>query len=288
VAKKKDSMALFEVISNQRDTSDGPNVSIPRWMGKPAEPELAQPVEAPVAEPVAPEPAAPVAKPPKPEPVKSRPAKPRTLAESAAAITFTAPAEPMVSVEDGRLKLSLGHVSAALGVAGVLVLLVVSFTLGRWTAGPRQPEPAAKGTEEQPLKPGQVPPMKASPLPKVTPRPQASLLETGKYYLVIQTMRGIKPAELSDARKIEKFCNDKGVPATVVTYTPRGRTPRYMVWSRKPFRLAETLGQEAGKHAELVENLGTQYFSAYGGYKFSQSRNPRGQVEGWFLKCEKK
>jgi len=141
------------------------------------------------------------------------------------------------------------------------------------------PEPKVE-IEVEPIPPHR--PAAVAPAPIVP-----GALAKGKYHLVIQTMRGTTAAELADARKIAKYCSDNGVPAVVVTYTPRGgRRARYMVWSRSPFALFETLGDKARKHAERIEALGRKYFKAHGKYRFKQSRDTKGRVEGWFLKYE--
>ena len=99
MGKKKDSVALFEVISKSRQKRSEAGLSVPQWMGR----------GVPVGEP--------------PEPTDG----PRKVE-----LSSPRPA-PMVSTEGGRLRLSLNYVSALVGIVAVALLMVLAFWIGRWS-----------------------------------------------------------------------------------------------------------------------------------------------------------
>lgn len=111
MAKKKDSTALFEVISKTRETQHQAGFSVPTWMGTDKQPD-----DSTVSEP-----------PPTP---KSRPtaSKPATLA-----------GEPIVSTAGGRLSISLSQRACLAVAAGLVVLMALMFVLGRVTADDSKP-----------------------------------------------------------------------------------------------------------------------------------------------------
>lgn len=104
VAKKKDSVALFEVISKSKQKCRESGMAVPSWMG-PADAESdadRSQFETP-----------PVQRVPTPA---------------------HAPTEPMLSTDGGRLKMSLNYVSCIVICCGIVLLLVLAFWLGRTTA----------------------------------------------------------------------------------------------------------------------------------------------------------
>jgi len=107
VVKKRDSVALFEVISKSRRKRREAGLGIPGWMGEDQEmPQGAPQGEAP---------------------------------GGTSPIGRAAPlGEPLVSTAGGRLSLSLNYVSCLVGVMVLVGLLVLAFWLGRATAGGAQ------------------------------------------------------------------------------------------------------------------------------------------------------
>jgi len=104
VVKKKDSVALFEVISKSRQRRSEAGLGIPGWMGR--EQDIAQGVG-------------------EGEP----PAGPSPTVRAAPL------GEPTISTARGRLSLSLNYVSCLVAVMALVGLLVLAFWLGRATAG---------------------------------------------------------------------------------------------------------------------------------------------------------
>ncbi len=109
MAKRKDSIALFEVISKSRDkSSQAADFHVPGWMDPQAAPDdQASPGDRPGA----------------PAPVEAE----------------------MISTVGGRLTLSLNYVSCVAIALALVLLWAIGFWLGRWSAG--QPAPAAPPTE---------------------------------------------------------------------------------------------------------------------------------------------
>ncbi len=183
MAKKKDSVALFEVLTRTRQNRKEAGLGVPSWMGssKPAD-------QAGELQPISPAP-------------------------EVGAI----PADPMVSTADGRLKLSLNYVSCLVAALGLVVLLVLAFWLGHWTGralGADGPQPPAVG--QRPQQPsGQPPPGDQGPTPAVR--------VSGKYYPVIQGTQGLTQQRYEDAEKIVQYLARNGLQADVRIWrgTPR-------------------------------------------------------------------
>lgn len=99
MGKKKDSVALFEVISKSRQKRREAGLSVPGWMGR----------------------GVPGGEPPE-------------RAEGAGEVEMPGPLpEPVVSTAGGRLRLSLNYVTALVAVVGMVLLLVLAFWVGRWS-----------------------------------------------------------------------------------------------------------------------------------------------------------
>ncbi len=105
MAKKKDTTALFEVISKARETQHQSGFTVPSWMGTDKQPD----------ENVKDEPS------PKSKPVISKP--------------VMSTGEPMLSIAGGRLRISLNQKAGMVAAIGLIALLVIVFILGRVTAG---------------------------------------------------------------------------------------------------------------------------------------------------------
>ena len=242
VPKKKNAMALFEVISKTRDKNPDSEVTVPDWI-KPSG-QSARQAQAPGAEEPAPH------EPVSPEPETQTPAPPETPSPPTLPTTSTwgprrlsdAPKIsdlPIWSTAGGRLTLSLNYVSCMVVSMGVLLLIIGAFVLGRMTAS--DPAPPARGGQ---------------PVVK---------REVGKYYLVIETLAGDTREARAEADRIVKFCNASGEPSQVQLL---GRN--LIVWSLTPFDSAKS--EEVIAHALFVQNeLGAKYARKYGSkYKFVQ------------------
>jgi hypothetical protein len=275
VARKKDTEALFEVISKNKEKHMPPKFGIPEWMAKDCrpktDPDTAAPEEseAPPAEP-------PAEAVPEPPPAVARP--------EPAPMRFD---EPVFEIDHGRMKISLSIVSAGVAVLGVLVLLGAAFWLGRQSAPSTEPgdgEPVAAGVGHQGTPTPAPKPGPKKPIKKPGPIAGPGKLEKGKYYLVVQSLQGTTETHRLDAEAIATFCAAKQVPAIVMKYTPSGSgRATYHVWSLKPFKHADTLNEIGTRYAAQIEDMGREYArGTRGKYSFGQ-RNSKGEVEGWFL-----
>lgn len=273
MAKKKDSQALFELISKNREKRLAAKLSVPEWMGS-TQPTPPAGEEAPAPGPAEPD-AAPETPPPAGLPSKTTPkAKPERRTE------------PLLVLGDNRLTLSLSFLSAGVAGLGLLVLLLGAFWLGRHTAPESGEVVASAGGNGQEKGKGQDASAKKQ-TGQGNNGPTGAGLMAGRYYLVIETLQGTGPEALVDAQKIQEFCTARGVPATRVWYTPPGRPKRLMVWSLKPFAKGQVLdgagpSPEAVQHATKIEGLGREYSQAGGKYAFKQRRRPT-DPPGYFL-----
>jgi hypothetical protein len=243
VAKRRDSVALFEVIQ-KAGRSEG-NMAVPKWMDRQGA------VEAPgdVA--------------PRPEPASR-------------AISLGV-SEPLVSIVDDRLRVSLSYVSGALVVLALVVLVAGGFALGRWSA-PGLPAAIPDGQslrEKTPLGRhvlGKANPVTPGDNAKAPPAPSAR--QKDKYYLVIQFLPGLSQKDMDNAARIAAFCDAHGEPATVARFThPGSAKQRYIVWSLRPF--GEQDSPEALAYAQKIEDLGKQYMREApedGRYNFQQRK----------------
>ena len=130
-----------------------------------------------------------------------------------------------------------------------MLLLCGAFWLGRRTA-PVGPAHAA-GVGDLTGREGAV---RDKELAGTTqPKPPERM--PGKYYLVIQQLRGKSAQDLKDARGIARWCKDKGVAAEV------WQTPRYYyVWAYRPLdSYQDTLKAGAIQYAKDIEKLGREY-----------------------------
>jgi len=213
-------------------------MGVPRWITGSEEPE---------------EPAAPEER-PRVEPDRAAP----TVREPAA------PAEPMFATSGGRLTVSLNYVTCMIIVLGLVLALAGAFVLGRATApASRAPKPGkatpgtkkVKGTVRGARKP-------------VTRMPQRV---SGKYYLVIESLKDKSAKNLAEAKRIVEFCKQNGEPAEV-----RSMGTRYIVWSLTAFDSPRS--EAAIRHARSIQdNLGKEYFdpAKNRNYKFLQTRDGR-------------
>ena len=252
MAKKKNSMALFEVISKTRDKNPDAEVTVPNWIKSSSEQPDQETREPDVQESAVEE------DPPCPEPEAQSGASLEEIAPSppkappSPALQTTSTWEPhrsddtpeksdlpIWSTAGGRLTLSLNYVSCLVASTGILLLIITAFVLGRITASSVAP----------PVKTGQ----------SVVKR------QVGKYYMVIETLDGKTRQARAEADRIVKFCGENGEPAQVQLL---GKN--LIVWSLTPFDSPKS--EEVRAHALHVQNeLGAKYARKYTSkYKFNQ------------------
>ena len=274
MAKKKNSEALFEVISRSKGDRATRGLAVPDWMRPPSEregpPEAQDQPEAPEAGVDAPAEEPPeLPKPPKP-PAARKP-KPERRPEPKPAGPKPS-VWPIVAVEDGRVKISLNPLSSAL-VLGMLVLVMLGVFLIGWKAAPRQEvvSAAGMGVEHRPDVLG------GQGRDRVRDRtqPEAPKHVVGKYYMIVYGLAGKSADDLKEARSIEKFCNDAGMPVTV--YEMQGQ---YIIYGLTGFDAEDSI--EATKYAVKMQQLGKRYKTEINGQEFKQT-DPRGRWP-WFLK----
>lgn len=180
VRRRKDSMALFEVVAPGDRKKRKATMTVPDWMKRSHAPggaqEAPQPTETPQPEAL-----------PDVEPAANkRPDR----------------AHVVWSTADGRVTVSLNYVSCGVAAMGVVLALVAMFMLGRASRGqvpPGQPE-------------GNKAPAQAGPVSGKVPQ-----RISGKYYLVIQQLGGRTAALKADANAIAAYClAARGDSATVI------------------------------------------------------------------------
>ncbi|HUU58541.1 MAG TPA: hypothetical protein VMZ50_03270 [Phycisphaerae bacterium] len=238
MAKKRSPAALFEVIAQGKERRGEGNVRLPAWVGPKAEPAAPPPL--PGAE-SAPGPAGP---------------------------KLPQPAPRMVSTAANRLTLSLNYATCAVVAVGLLVLLAAAFWVGRATAPPGTAQAAGLGG------PGNAGKQQPPDNTKTTLPP--SNWVPGKYYLIIQQLKGLTPQDRTDADKIVDFCETNGVYADVAQ-----RGSHFIVLSYEPYESGQST--EGWQYARKVEELGRKYMTDGGGrYNFGQRRN--GKLDPWFIR----
>jgi hypothetical protein len=270
VTKKKDSVALFEVISKSRQKRGDSDLGVPGWI---------EPPEAP----------------------RQQAEKPSVPARQAAAIPQapSRPVEPAIGVVGGRLTVSLNYVSCMVIAMGLLVLLLAAFWLGRATGGAAKGEPTEAGvagfTEGQSTggsitEGGTRPPpstghQKATDVTRSAefhlPVTRVPKRVSGKYYLVIESIKkntdaATQKTNREEADRIIEFCKQKGEPSEL-----RSMKGRFIVWSLTPHDSSES--EAALRHARFIQdNLGKEYFEKYKTYKFLHTKN--GKFTPWYIR----
>lgn len=243
--KRKDSIALFEVITKGKD-SHGESVSVPNWaQGQ------AQATPAPVGEG---EPVEPAHEP------------------AAAPVGYEAPARTPIYVRgEGRFILTLDYRQAIIAGAAAVLVLTVMFWLGRLSVGQPAPGP---GPQEQGQPAGEG--AAGSGEMRGVPRERVN----GKHYLVIQSLFGNSAEDRVAAEKIVAFLQAKGRPADIQQWrvVNRGRNvEQYVVWSLEGFDSINS--SQAKAFVTEIERLGQEYIRQYPGtYSFKQGRDT------WFVK----
>jgi len=234
--KKKDSVALFEVIARTRGRQVTGTEKDREPSTKPADLQYVPTL------------------PPTPheiEPPSEEPTPRAGVSER----------EPIARIEGNRLRLSLNHTSCVIISLSLLVLLLLLFMLGRKTAGiQKAAEPAGFGSIENA-------PYKTGVLERSTPpsSPPEQTLEriAGKYYPVVQGLLGAGPQEIADAEKIQRWLESIGEPADV-----RQLGSQIIVWSLKGFDSPDT--PKAKEWIKAIETIGDEYKKQGGKYGFEQ------------------
>ncbi len=268
MAKKKNSVALFEVI--QKAKSGEANMDVPKWMG--GEGPMPPSGEVP---------------PPRPRPE----ARPAPASPASARRARGGAGEPLLSVAGDRLRLSLNIAACAVAAAGLIALLAGAFALGYWRGGASAEGELAAAGAGGPLK-DRTPFGRhvldgrakggGGPSGKGVANPTGADRQKGKWYLVIQALGGRTPEDLKEAARIAAFCKAHGEPATVAEYTtPRSGKQRYIVWSLRPFGFSGKPSDEALAYARKIEKLGKEYFEKHKTYDFRQ-RTAGGNFDPWF------
>lgn len=271
-SKRKDAVALFEAISKTRPKLAEGSMTVPSWMTRtPQAPEL--PASSTSPAPAAPAPAPQVTVAPVPPPSRLGEVQERA-AQFAGRLRPGWGAEPTFSTYGGRVRVSLNYLSAGVAAAGLVVVLLATFLIGRVTA-PRQVA-ATETPQGVPVKPDVL--NTAGQGQQTGTPPAPSELVKGKFYLVVQDLRGNTEAMKDEALKIADFCKGNGKPAKVIIYGNR----TYMVWSTVPFNSQNDAAAKA--HAQEIEELGKKYRAQGGKYDFMQRKSRTGPLDPMVIK----
>ena len=267
MSKKKDTKALFEVLSGSKAKRP---LGVPGWFGQPGSTSAPYP-------PVEP---APAEAPPEPPPGEGDPkressrlgtpdqAEPRPLRPAKVS-------EPIVSISGGRVRFSFNQVSAVVVVIGLVAIVLVAYVLGRKTRpgdgynAPFKPDVLDVDNTSSGVLPVPGGPRRTSPA-----QPAGGALETvkrekGADYLVIQG--GVY--NLAEAQDIQRFLHGKGVTATI----EKQLTRFYIVKDTRPWRETKSkqARQELGEYVKMLTKLGQEYQQQGGKYSFRQGNPER-------------
>ncbi len=259
MTKRKDAVALFDLISKGKDKAEGkaPGLNVPGWFRKTSAPVEGEPDRQPGEGQADASPAP-----------ASAPALQQPASVSLGALE---PAEPMVAFADGRVRISVNLVTCAVAVMGLVFALGMMFYLGRVTGR----APAVGGGEiaggGAAAKAGAGEANWAEVLAKWT---------KGKYYLIIDRMRGMTDKDKEDALAIAEYCRRNGHPCEAVVLN--SQPPVYAVQSLEPFD--GPTGPKNLEFAKVIEDLGKRYQPPPGRskYTFSQKRRD-GTLDPSFL-----
>ncbi len=235
MTKKKDSVALFEVIQKARRSER--NMAVPEWMGRQ-------------------------------EGVPAAAAGSASQPGAAEAAPVGGAVERTFAIIGDRLRISLSHAGGVVAAAVVLLLVGGGFALG-WWGGASWSRAAGPGplADKTPLG-RHVVRGKGRGKGKAPVPPAGDQRQSGKYYLVIQSLGGVAQTDLTAAGQIAAFCKAQSEGATIARYTDRAGRQRYVVWSLRPFDSANS--KDARDYALLIEELGRKYMQAGGRYNFQQ------------------
>lgn len=263
MAKRKDSIALFEVVTKRRSDA---NLNVPTWMGTKGPTGAGEPPPPP---------------PPPPASPASRPAGPGATSRLWSSIASGAGGQL-------TLKLSYTHLILAAAVLALVVILSVwaAYRFGLGT-NPTRPAESSTMSQRTPLGQRVVAPVKSGAAKSGSPAVAAALPAAtavripGKYYLVIQEMVGTSEKDQAEAQQIAAWCTAQGEPATVAGHLiPRTGKRFPIVWSLRPFD--SPTGADALEYGKKIETLGKTYKAQYKRYDFRQQRD--GKFDPWYTK----
>ena len=236
--KKKNSVALFEVMQKTGEKRRGIGLGAPVSAGR--------------------QPAAVIRE---PDPLQSVLPRPTGIANG----RFGAPRKPVIYREAGRMNFSLSWVTGSAAALGLLVVLGLVFLLGRWTAptGSQAARAGLPGALESAGEPGKS---------RWGSDPE---WKKDKYYLVIQRMVGGADANNyvtdkalhKEALEVADWCTRRGYPAGVAAWNKE-----IIVWSKTGFNAYRDA--EAQTYAREVHDLGhDEYLKISRRWNFSQKRH---------------
>jgi len=245
MSKRKDAVALFDLINKGKPQQASPGLNVPGWFSNrpPAAPEAGAEAAAPGESPTAP--------PPPPAPAYSP-------------FSTAAAGEPVFQAEGGRVRISLNYVACGATALGLIVALGFMFYIGRISVRPSRPPatPPDGGLINQvPYRP---------PIGGADANPGAVLSaarEKGKFYLIVDRMPGSSENDKKDAEAIVEYLRTKSKPAVVVQWKDSGA---YSVLSMTGFDSSSS--PEAADYVKAIEDLGKNYRPPppRGRYTFSQ------------------
>jgi len=257
VAKRKDSIALFEVITKRRSDA---NLNVPPWMGAKGTADAQELPPGPPTVPTVP---------------TAQPAVPGAASRAWSSLASGA---------GGQLTLKLSYTHLLLAAAVLVLVLIVSVWIGYSLASAPSPaKPAANATMANKVPLGQHvvagPGVAKSGTPVAEAQASTAARVSGKYYLVIQSLVGASKEDQVEAEQIRAWCAQHDEPATVATHTlaKTGRS-RFIVWSLRPFDSSSSA--EALNYGRKIEALGKKYNAQYKRYDFRQQRD--GKYDPWF------
>lgn len=187
--------------------------------------------------------------------------------------------EPLMQVDEGRIRISMTRVGAMVALGAVLVLLVAAFAVGLTAGKSRSPAPRQ---QQLPPKAGNLHIGGTRIGSAHTDNDHGVLVEAGtrtagRYYLVFGKLDGTGDTDRVDASNIMALFGERGYPSQLVKINKKGDADRWAIWGRHGF---ENPDSTAGRqYANAVKRVGEEYFKKYGKYKF---QNP------YFLKKLKK
>lgn len=269
VAKRKDAIALFEVITNRRSEV---NLDVPKWMGGQGSAGVQEaPAEQGDSQPDSPE--------SEPSPLGAEQAEPE-------AGHSPPPAEPAGAIAPFTVRVTQRHLIYA--GAGLLLALLLAAWIGYALGGGSSQEPnpdATGGSLKQKTPVGSHVTARKGGASKAgvgaskgLPTGAASRVK-GKYYLIVQRLGGSARKDKAEADRIAGWLAGQGEPATVELFEMGGKK-YYIVWSLRGFdRPTDDDAQQFGKR---IEGLGKKYFSEYKTYNFLQ-RN-KGKYDPWYIR----
>jgi hypothetical protein len=261
MAKRKNSPALFEVISQDRSKQGRKELKVPGYARRqePAETGEAA-VEGQWEATGAAEQTEPTHEP--------RATAPRSRPEPVAGA-----AEPLIRTEGGRLRVSLNYVSCSVALGAGVLLLVLAFVLGRASISPeRSPmsgETVAAGMGAETEQPA------GDDASEQAAGAVASRRIAGRQYLVIESMGGLTAELRNQADEIARYCTDVGHPATVAQ-----SSTEYLVWSLEGFDSADS--EEARGYAAQIHELGKRYRALPGAKHDFNQRDESGLLKPRF------